>query len=109
MPTMQARHRRNHESSRRHRSGHGTGASLESIEHWLSVVADGNRCFLPVEEQQLIGSILRAFPEDFEAHLEGNCAHQHRATVPKLLDIVAGVAVFDERQMRKRPDWTYEP
>jgi NADH-quinone oxidoreductase subunit F len=90
-------------------SGHGTGASLESIEHWLSVVADGNRCFLPVEEQQLIGSILRAFPEDFEAHLEGNCAHRHRATVPKLLDIVAGVAVFDGQQMRKRPDWTYEP
>ena len=82
---------------------------MDSINHWLSVVADGNRCFLPVEEQQMLGSILHSFPEDFEAHLRGVCAHPHRAVVPKLLDIVDGRAVFDARQMRKRPDWTYEP
>jgi hypothetical protein len=29
--------------------------------------------------------------------------------VPKLVDIVNGVPAFDERQMHKRPDWTYEP
>ena len=27
--------------------------------------------------------------------------------VPKLVDLVDGVAVYDERQARKRPDWTY--
>jgi NADH-quinone oxidoreductase subunit F len=83
--------------------------SLEVLNHWLSVVADGNRCFLPVEEQQMIGSMLRTFPGDFDAHLRGECTHAHRAVVPKLLDIVDGHAVFDERQARKRPDWTYEP
>jgi NADH-quinone oxidoreductase subunit F len=89
-------------------SGHGTDASSESIDHWLSVVADGNRCFLPVEEQQLVGSILRTFPDDFEMHLRGECTHPHRAIVPKLVDIADGQARFDDRQMRKRPDWTYE-
>ena len=29
--------------------------------------------------------------------------------VPKLVDIADGRAVFDARQVRKRPDWTYEP
>jgi NADH-quinone oxidoreductase subunit F len=89
-------------------AGRGTDESLETIEHWLGAVADANRCFLPVEEQQLIGSILRSFPEDFEAHLQGECTRPHRAIVPKLVDIVDGRAVFDERQMHKRPDWTYE-
>ncbi len=89
--------------------GRGTDASLESMNHWLGVVADGNRCFLPVEEQQLVGSILRSFPEDFDAHLQGRCTRPHRAIVPKLVDIVDGRAVFDAKQMRKRPDWTYEP
>jgi hypothetical protein len=74
----------------------------------LSVVADGNRCFLPVEEQQMIGSMLRTFPEDFEAHLRGECTRPHRAVLPKLLDIIDGHAVIDARQARKRPDWTYE-
>jgi NADH-quinone oxidoreductase subunit F len=89
--------------------GRGSDASLESINHWLGVVADGNRCFLPVEEQQLVGSILRSFPDDFEMHLQGECKRPHRAIVPKLVDIVDGRAVFDAQQVRKRPDWTYEP
>jgi len=88
-------------------SDQGSDASLESLNHWLSVVADGNRCFLPVEEQQLIGSILRTFPEDFELHLRGQCPRPHRAVVPKLVDIVDGQAVHDTAQMRKQPDWTY--
>ena len=29
--------------------------------------------------------------------------------VPKLVDIRDGVAVYDERQARKQPDWTYAP
>ncbi|MDQ1532542.1 MAG: hypothetical protein QOF28_303 [Actinomycetota bacterium] len=89
-------------------TGRGSDASFETLNHWLSVVADANRCFLPVEEQQLIGSILRAFPDDFELHLRGECTRPHRAIVPKLVDIVDDQAVFDEKQMRKRPDWTYD-
>jgi NADH-quinone oxidoreductase subunit F len=90
-------------------TGHGSDTSLETLNHWLSVVADGNRCFLPVEEQQMIGSMLRTFPEDFEAHLRGECTRPHRAVVPKLLDLADGHAVIDARQARKRPDWTYDP
>jgi hypothetical protein len=69
-------------------AGRGADASLEVLNHWLSVVADANRCFLPVEEQQVIGAMLRMFPEDFEAHLHGECTRRHRAAIPKLLDIV---------------------
>jgi len=29
--------------------------------------------------------------------------------VPKIVDIRDGVAIYDEKQMRKQPDWTYVP
>jgi NADH-quinone oxidoreductase subunit F len=89
-------------------AGRGTDASIELINHWLPEVADANRCFLPVEEQQMLGSILRTFPEDFEAHLGGSCPTPRRIAIPKLLDIDETGAHYDERQMRKRPDWTYD-
>ena len=72
-------------------------------------VTDGNRCFLPVEEQNVVGSILRAFPEEFAAHLEGKCPNPRGDLIaPKLVDLAGGVATFDEHHRHKRPDWTYE-
>jgi NADH:ubiquinone oxidoreductase subunit F (NADH-binding) len=89
-------------------AGRGSDASIELIDHWLPEVASGNRCFLPVEEQQMLGSILRSFPEDFEAHLGGSCPAPRRIAIPKLVDIDDDGAHYDERQMHKRPDWTYD-
>jgi NADH:ubiquinone oxidoreductase subunit F (NADH-binding) len=82
-------------------------ADIDRIHRSLLTVSDANRCFLPVEEQQLVGSILRAFPEDFAAHLEGRCPAPRTIPVPKIVDITDGRAIYDERQARKRPDWTY--
>ena len=48
-------------------------ADLGRIAERLRIVADGNRCYLPVQEQIMISSILRGFPEDVAAHLEGYC------------------------------------
>jgi len=76
-------------------AGRGTDANIELIDHWLSEVADANRCFLPVEEQQMLGSILRTFPEDFEAHLAGSCPSPRRIAIPKLIDLENGVASYD--------------
>jgi hypothetical protein len=72
-------------------------------------VADGNRCFLPVEAQQLVGGLLHTFPADFDAHLLGSCPSPRDLEVPKLVDIDEHGARYDAKQRRKRPDWTYEP
>jgi NADH:ubiquinone oxidoreductase subunit F (NADH-binding) len=87
-------------------TGQGTDHDVEVIGARLDIVTDANRCFLGAQEQLLIGSLLREFPEEFAAHLEGA---ESAAEVPvaKLVDIRNGVAVYDERQARKRPDWTY--
>jgi len=87
----------------------GSEEDVEVIGARLANVTDGNRCFLPVEEQHVVGSILRAFPEEFAAHLEGRCPSPRGDLIaPKLVDLADGVATFDERHRAKRPDWTYE-
>ena len=89
--------------------GLGDEAQVERISERLLIVADGNRCFLPVQEQRVISSILRRFPEDVVAHLEGGgCPRPREIPVPKIVDLVDGSVVYDERQAHKRPDWTYD-
>ena len=80
------------------------------IGGWLERVTDGNRCFLAVEEQRVVSSVLRAFPEEFAAHIEQQrCPNPSERPMPKLLDLEGGRATYDESFWRKRPDWTYEP
>lgn len=81
--------------------------AIEIIGGRLRSVTDGNRCFLPVEEQNLISSLLRAFPDDFASAAEGRPVRRRGLVVPKLVDLADGVATFDPRQARKQPDWTY--
>jgi NADH-quinone oxidoreductase subunit F len=79
-----------------------------AIGERLQTVSDGNRCAIPLEERALIASFLRSFPEEFADHLEGRpCRGRHDLPVPKIVDIVDGVAAFDPRQRFKQPDWTY--
>jgi NADH:ubiquinone oxidoreductase subunit F (NADH-binding) len=84
----------------------GDASQLPRIQRGLITVADGNRCFLAVEEQQVVSSILRCFPEDVVAHEEGRCMLRHDLDLPLLVDF-DGTFTYDERQARKRPDWTY--
>jgi hypothetical protein len=88
--------------------GTGRPEDLAEMAGWLDKVTDGNRCFLAVEEQQLVRSILAAFPDEFAEHLElGFCPRPRPVPLPKLVDLGDGVARFDEDHYRKRPDWTY--
>jgi NADH:ubiquinone oxidoreductase subunit F (NADH-binding) len=81
---------------------------VETIGAWLRKVTDGARCALAAEEQAVVGSVLRAFPEEIDAHLDGHgCPQPRRFDLPKLVDIGDGHATYDERQPHKRPDWTY--
>jgi NADH-quinone oxidoreductase subunit F len=89
-------------------TGQGDDSDLAVIQGWLGRVTDGNRCFLAVEERQVVSSVLRAFPEEFAAHIESHrCTQAERRPMPKLLDLRGGQATYDERFWFKQPDWTY--
>lgn len=91
-------------------TGTGTTEDLDSIAGWLDRVTDGSRCYLAAEEQRVVLSVLRAFPEEVAAHLDGQgCPRPGGRPMPKLVDLAEGVATYDESFWRKRPDWTYDP
>ena len=86
--------------------GDGETRDFDVIGERLLTVTDQNRCFVGAEEQRVISGLLRLFPEDFAAQLEG-APPLEPLPIPKILDIRDGVAIYDEKQMRKQPDWTY--
>jgi NADH:ubiquinone oxidoreductase subunit F (NADH-binding) len=90
--------------------GRGRDEELGAVNAALRSVTDANRCALGTEEQQVVSSILRAFPADISARLEHTAAPLRPVLVPLIKDITAdGTVVYDERHRRKRPDWTYAP
>ncbi|HVM41195.1 MAG TPA: NADH-ubiquinone oxidoreductase-F iron-sulfur binding region domain-containing protein [Acidimicrobiia bacterium] len=89
-------------------AGEGTEGDLELMHARLKTVTDGNRCYLPVQEQRVVSSLLQTFPEEVAAHLDGRgCPLPRRLVLPKIVDLDGGEVVYDEQQQRKRPDWTY--
>ncbi len=86
----------------------GGSFDIEVIGQRLREVTDQNRCFLGEEEQRVISSLLRAFPEDFTAEA-GDRVPLEVLPTPKIVDIRDGVARYDANQDRKQPDWTYTP
>jgi NADH-quinone oxidoreductase subunit F len=90
-------------------AGLGSEADVATIGRRLETVTDSNRCYLPVEEQLVVGSILRHFPEDVTAHLEGRPLPRRPYVMPKIDDLADGRVVYDRAQERKQPDWTYRP
>ncbi len=89
-------------------AGDGDDDDIAAIGGWLQRVTDGNRCYLPVQEQIVVSSVLRAFPEEFTAHIEEHrCPRPSPRPFPRLLDLADGRATYDEAHARKRPDWTF--
>ena len=68
------------------RSG-GDDDDVEAIGARLLTVTDANRCYLGTQEQELISSILRLFPEDVVAALDGGGIEGRGLDVPKLVEL----------------------
>ncbi len=72
--------------------------------------ADVYSRFLAVEEQQMVSSVLRAFPEEFAEHVElGRCPRPRSIPMPEITELEGGRVTDDQSFWRKRPDWTYDP
>ena len=89
-------------------AGRAEEGVVEDLADALARVTDGNRCYLPVGEQKVVGGMLRRFPEAALDHLDGTCRRSHEVAVPKIVDMADdGTVTLDERQATKQPDWTY--
>jgi NADH:ubiquinone oxidoreductase subunit F (NADH-binding) len=76
---------------------------LGHIARRLRNVTDANRCYLGTEEQVVVSSILRAFPEDFADLLEGRPSSGRSVRVPLIADIGEDGAVEYYSRLDDRP------
>jgi NADH-quinone oxidoreductase subunit F len=82
-------------------------SDIEALGAGLRMVTDQNRCYLPVELQTVIASIMRAFPGDFVARLEGRLPPPRLYRLPKIVDLDGGGVTYDRKIGLKQADWTY--
>lgn len=80
--------------------------AVATIDRRIQTVTDASRCFLPSQERSVIASLLAADDADLGARLAGAVGDPH-VPLPKIVDIVDGVAQLDPDADLKRPDWTY--
>ena len=73
---------------------------LGALSARLGRVDDAARCYLPTQAQRVVGSLLA----DIRSGVRGQ---RRDLLITKLVDLVDGRFVLDERQAVKRPDWTY--
>jgi NADH:ubiquinone oxidoreductase subunit F (NADH-binding) len=75
-----------------------TDEILGQLATRLRSVTDANRCFLGTEEQLVVSSILRDFPEDVAEFLEGRPGSTRVVHVPLIKEIAAdGTVEYDLR------------
>jgi NADH-quinone oxidoreductase subunit F len=86
--------------------GTANDRDIQELGAGLQMVTDQNRCYLPVELQTVVASILRAFPEDFATHLEGTPTPSRMYRLPKIVDMSDGTVTYDTRTALAQPDET---
>jgi NADH-quinone oxidoreductase subunit F len=82
--------------------------ALDRLDQRLDTVADGARCNLAVQQQTVIGSIRREFPEAFPARMEPDVEPVERALVAELVTLEGTRAEVDAAFGNKQPDWTHD-
>jgi NADH-quinone oxidoreductase subunit F len=88
-------------------TGSGSDEILATIGGRLRTVTDANRCSIGLQEQILIGSILRAFPHDIASCIE-NQITPGQVFIPLIKDITEdGTVIYDHKHAYKQNDWTF--
>lgn len=81
----------------------GSPRQLAAVDARLATISDAARCYLPVQEQRVVGSLL---PDMRDASWRAGTV-ERGLLVTKLVDLDGDRFVLDERQRHKRGDWTY--
>jgi hypothetical protein len=81
---------------------------LAEITKRAATVGDRARCYLALQHQAVVSSLLERFPNALEAHVTGDASAVDPMLVTELVDLQDGKVILDERFRDKQPDWTYD-
>jgi len=98
--------------------GAGDATDLEVIAQRAATVGENARCYLALQHQAVVTSLVERFPNDLADRITGKVGDDTGgdiggdiaagpALVTELVDLEAGRVTLDERFLQKQPDWTY--
>ncbi len=111
VPALQARIGRDHPAPRATRNGRRPRARTSMPSSGGSATSPtGAAATSPSRSSIVVDSILRAFPEEFDEHVDlGRCPRPRRLPIPKLLDLADGHATYDETILAQAPRLDLRP
>jgi NADH-quinone oxidoreductase subunit F len=80
---------------------------FDNMRRRVAVVGDRARCYLAIQQQVVLTSILEHFGDELGDHLSGDPGPVSPELISELIDIRGGRAVLDTRHWDKQPDWSY--
>src|SRR5947209_6077439 len=86
-----------------------TARDLGEVRDLVQTVSDSARCYLGLQHQAVVESIVTGFGEELQAHVDRSARPMEPALITELVAIDGDEAVFNERHLQKQPDWTYNP
>ena len=87
--------------------GEAAPHDLDEIAKRAGTVGDRARCFLALQHQAVVTSVIERFADDLRAHVDGGAEPVEPALVTELVDLDEGKVTLDEEFRGKQPDWTY--
>ena len=89
------------------RQSEGEPDDLDMVLEKLDTVAEGARCFLAQQHQNVVRSIVAEFHGQFRAHADASREPVESYPIAEILDLQGNGVLINERQLRRQPDWTY--
>jgi len=84
-------------------------SALAELGDRVTTVADEARCFLAHQHQRVVDSVLRLFPDQVRAHANAEAPAVEPELIAPIIDLDGDLAVLDDSQADKQPDWTDDP
>ncbi len=81
---------------------------LAVIEDKVQSVATGARCYLATQHEAVLKSLAEVFPRALSVHVDDTVAITEVPLIAPIVDIVDDIAVVDETQATKQPDWSHD-
>ncbi|MDY7105396.1 MAG: NADH-ubiquinone oxidoreductase-F iron-sulfur binding region domain-containing protein [Actinomycetota bacterium] len=91
------------------RDSNGGDRDLRAVERLTESVSIGARCYIGIQQEQVIGSLLARFPSALAGHADGTIRAAAPVVIAPIVDIRNGRAVLDPAQATKNPDWSHGP
>ncbi|HEX6419831.1 MAG TPA: NADH-ubiquinone oxidoreductase-F iron-sulfur binding region domain-containing protein [Acidimicrobiales bacterium] len=88
-------------------TGEGDEHDLVSVSRALTTVADGARCNLARQQQDVIGPILAGWEDEVVRRATGPAESVTPVLVAEVTALADGEVVLDEERRTKQPDWSH--